>query len=114
MPVEVRLGQILLSTSINVSEDGKKEIRSKAQWILNKIKEGEDFEELASKYSQVPGEGGDIGYVKKGEINSEIEKVVFNLKKGEVSGLVETTLGLLFFKILDIKDKSKKPLYEVV
>ena len=113
LPVEIRLGQILLLTSNSASEDGKKEIRSKAKWILDKIKGGEDFEELASKYSQVPGEGGNLGYVRKGEINSEIEKVVFNLKKGEVSGLVETSLGLHIFKILDIKEKSKKPLFEV-
>lgn len=113
LPVEIRLGQILLLTSNNASEDEKKEKRSKAQWILDKIKEGEDFEELASKYSQVPGEGGDLGYVKKGEINSEIGKVVFNLKEGEVSGLIETSLGLHIFKILDIKDESKKPLFEV-
>ncbi len=113
LPVEVRLGQILILTSENASEDGKKEIRSKAQWILNKIKEGEDFDELASKYSQAPGESSDLGYVKKGEINSEIEKVVFNLKEGEVSGLVETSLGFHIFKIVDIKGENKKPLPEV-
>ena len=113
LPVEIRLGQILLLTSKNVSEDGKKEIKFKAQWILDKVKEGENFEELASKYSQVPGEGGDLGYVKKGEINSDIEKVVFNLKEGEVSGLVETSLGFHIFKVLDIKGRSKKPLLDV-
>ena len=111
LPVEIKLAQILLLTSERyASEDGKKEIKSKAQWVLNKIKEGEDFEELASKYSQVAGVSGDLGYVRKGEINSEIENVVFNLKKGEVSGLVETSLGFHIFKIVDIKDENKKPL----
>ncbi len=113
LPGEIRLGQVLLLTSNNTSEDEKKETRSKAQWVLNKIKEGEDFEKLASKYSQVPDKGGDLGYVRKGEINPEIEKVVFNLKEGEVSGLVETSLGFHIFKIVDIKDENKKPLSEV-
>ncbi len=113
LPVEIRLGQILLLTSNKASENEKQETKSKAESILNKIKEGEDFEKLASRYSQVPGKGGDLGYVRKGEINSEIEKAVFNLKEGEVSGLVKTSLGLHIFKILDIKDENKKPLSEV-
>lgn len=111
LPVEIRLGQILFLYPENASENEKKETRSKAQWVLDKIKDGEDFEELASRYSQV--ESNDLGYVRKGEINSEIEKVVFNLKEGEVSGLVKTSSGFHVFKIVDIKDENKKPLSEV-
>jgi parvulin-like peptidyl-prolyl isomerase len=113
LPSEIRLGQILLLTRGDMIEDEKAAVKSQAQRILERIRGGEDFAELASQYSQVPGEGGDLGYVKKGEINSDIEKVVFSLKNGEVSDLTETSLGYHIFKILDIKDENKKPLSEV-
>jgi parvulin-like peptidyl-prolyl isomerase len=45
--------------------------------------------------------GGDIGYVEKGSMNPIIEEVAFNLKPGEVSGVIETPQGFYIIRALD-------------
>jgi len=72
-----------------------------AREISGKLKEGGDFSELASSYSEGPGaqEGGLMGYVKRGDLLPEIEKAVFNMNEGEVSDVIQTSLGYHIFKI---------------
>ena len=45
-----------------------------------------------------------MGYVKKGDLLPEIDKVVFDLKEGELSGIIQTNLGYHIFKV-----EEKKP-----
>ena len=47
-----------------------------------------------------------MGYVKKGDLLPEIEKVVFNLKPGETSEVVQSSLGYHIFKVEE-KEPSK-------
>ena len=77
-----------------------------AQDISKRLKEGCDFSGLAKIYSDGPGasEGGVMEYVKIGDLLPEIEKVVFNLKEGETSDIIQTSLGYHIFKV-----EEKKP-----
>jgi parvulin-like peptidyl-prolyl isomerase len=110
----VRLRQILLT-----GEDSLK----KAEEILQRIKNGEDFAELASEFSEdVSREaGGDLGYVSRGTILKEIEDVAFSLKVGEVSKPIPSPRGIHIIKVEDrieegitpeIKEEIKKILFE--
>jgi len=102
-PEEIRLMNIL----IRPGEDPEK-ASAAAEEVLQKIKAGGDFAELAKAYSQGPNasEGGLMDFAKKGDLLPEVENVVFNLKEGEVSGIVRTEAGYYIFKV-DRKEAAK-------
>lgn len=73
----------------------------KAQEILNKIKQGASFEEMARVYSidkSSGRNGGDLGIFSRGDLNPEFESVAFKLEVGELSGIVKTSLGYHIIK----------------
>lgn len=86
-----------------------------ANEILRRIQEGGDFALLAKEYSEGPNasEGGLMGYVKKGDLLPEIESVVFNLKDGELSGIIQTSLGYHIFKVEEKRERKVLSLSEV-
>ncbi|MBU3911024.1 MAG: peptidylprolyl isomerase [Candidatus Omnitrophica bacterium] len=72
--------------------------------IYSKLKEGQDFEDLARQYSQGPNkeQGGDMGYIQKGEMLPELEKTIFNLNPEELSMPMKSKIGCHIFKVEDI------------
>ena len=91
------------------SEDEAKEILKKAQ-------DGEDFAELAKKYSKGPfvSRGGDFGYRTRGSLKKEIADTAFSMKKGELSNPVKTEDGAYhIIKLRDHKDAGSPPFEEV-
>jgi parvulin-like peptidyl-prolyl isomerase len=97
-----------------VSEEIR-EIRKKAQGVLEKIKAGKDFGEMALLYSQDASakNHGDLGYFKKGELFPVFEREALRLNVGEVSGLVRTDFGFHIIKLLDRKGMEPLPFEEV-
>ncbi|MCJ7459638.1 MAG: peptidylprolyl isomerase, partial [candidate division Zixibacteria bacterium] len=83
-------------------------LKSLSRMILEKAKAGEDFSELAKKYSEDPNakEGGDLGFLKKGEILPEFEEKAFSLNPGEISDVVQTPLGFHIIKLDEKKDEQ--------
>ena len=81
------------------------EIRKKCQMVLEKIKRGEDFGEMALLYSEDASrkDRGDLGFFKRGELLPAFEKEALRLQVGEVSGIVQTTFGFHLIKLLDRK-----------
>ncbi len=112
-PETVRLSNILIKLKDDPAAIKMDAETAKA--ILNKIKEGEDFAALAKQYSEGPGAeaGGDMGYVRKGDLMGEIDSVVFSMKPGEVSGIVQTSLGYHIFKVEEKTPARMKTFDEV-
>ncbi len=82
----------------------RKKAYEKAKMILDSLKKGADFAELAKKYSDDPGsasKGGDLGYVKRGVFYPQFESAAFKLKKGQLSGIVESPVGFHIIQLLD-------------
>lgn len=83
------------------------ENKAKAQKLLDQIKGGADFAQLAKDNSEDPGSkdnGGDLGFVKKGDLVPEFENVLFdpNFKDGTVyPDLVETQFGWHIIKKIE-------------
>jgi peptidyl-prolyl cis-trans isomerase SurA len=100
--LRVRLLMIALPVPAGSDEAAQAAQRTKAESILKRIRAGEYFEALANENSMGQGRsGGDIGYVEKGSMNPIIEEVAFNLKPGEVSGVIETPQGFYIIRALD-------------
>lgn len=87
----------------------KEAARKYAQTILDSIKNGADFAELAKKVSEDPGsarEGGDLGFVKRGVFYPEFESAAFQLKKGEISKVIESPVGFHIIQMLERRGES--------
>lgn len=87
----------------------KKKFYDKAAALLDSIKTGKDFSELAKKYSDDPGsaaQGGDLGFVKKGVFYPEFEGAAFQLKVGELSGIVESPVGYHIIQMIERRGES--------
>ncbi|MEO8209197.1 MAG: peptidylprolyl isomerase [bacterium] len=97
---EFELAHIFLERKVSDAE--KTEAKRIATLILDSIKEGVDFSELAKRNSSDSSSavaGGDLGYAKKGTFVKEFEETVFNMNPGEVSGIVETEFGYHIIKL---------------
>jgi len=114
-PKQIKARHILLKVSPSASESEEAEARERALAILKRARDGEDFSELAGKYSQGPtaSKGGDLGYFTRGEMAKPFEELVFGLKSGELGGPVRTKFGWHIIKVDDIKDAFIKTLADV-
>lgn len=91
------------------TERNKIKFKQKAQAILDSIKAGADFAEMAKKYSDDPGSskvGGDLGFVKKGVFYPEFEAAAFKLKQGEISDVIESPAGYHIIQLIEKRGES--------
>lgn len=113
---DIKARHILISTdekdgdSDEVKKEKDEKAKKLATEVLEKVKKGEKFADLAKKYSTDPGtkdKGGDLGFFSYGDMVSEFDKAAFALKKGEYTKeLVKTTYG---YHIILKEDEKKKP-----
>ena len=88
-PPQVLCQHILVKGSNDAALDKIKEIRER---IVN---DKSDFAEEAKKHSDCPSgaQGGSLGWFGRGMMVPEFDKAAFEMKKGEVSGVVTTEFG---------------------
>ena len=101
-PAGVRIREI----SVYTENRGPAEIESQKKKIeeaLAAAKKGENFAEVASKYSesQTAQEGGDLGFFVKGELAGPLEEVASKLNKGQVSDVITLNGGFMILKVED-------------
>lgn len=114
-PRKVHARHILIKVNPGAKSEEKKEAEKKAEEILSLIKEGKPFERMALMYSQdqvTAKEGGDLGFFPRGQMIKEFDDVAFDLKPGEVSGVIETKFGFHIIKVEEVKEERTKPLEE--
>lgn len=92
-------------------EKAKKTAKKEAEDIIKKLKDGEDFDKLAKKYSDDSSnakKGGDLGWISTGDMVEEFDAAAFKLKKGKyTTSPVKTTYGYHVIYKVDEKDKPK-------
>lgn len=107
----VRLQHILVRVGSRTQEEAK----TFAESLAAQIRAGKPFEELAKSYSEgsEAKEGGEMGWVEKGQLLGEIDEKVFALNEGEITVPISSNLGYHIFKLAERKKSSLKPLSEV-
>jgi len=111
LPAKARLADIFIPWG-----EDKKETMEKAHDIFQKLQLGESFKKMAALYSQGPNaeEGGDMGWVKKGELMAPLDAFLFSPKSkpGDIK-LIETESGVHIVKILEKQEKNYVPFDQV-
>jgi len=105
LPAQVKVMTIMIRKSEADPESNTDSLK-KIKMIELKMAEGEDFTKLAREYSQDPSavDGGDMGYINKGQMMKKIDEVIFSLQPGEISETIETPVGYHVFKIVEVKE----------
>lgn len=114
-PESRRLSHILVKVEPSASEDDRRQKRARAEEVLAKLKNNEDFAKLAWDYSDDPYrvKGGDMGFAHKGSIDPDLEKEVWKLPSGALSGIIETIHGYHVVRVEDIKVAEQLELKDV-
>ncbi|NQU07841.1 MAG: SurA N-terminal domain-containing protein [Candidatus Abyssubacteria bacterium] len=82
-----------------------------AQDVLERIKSGDDFEELAEMYSDdaaTKPKGGDLGFFGRGKMVKEFEEAAFSMAAGEVSDVIKSEFGYHIIKVEETKGEGDK------
>ena len=108
---ERRASHILINADKGASAAERDAARAKAQALLAEVQKAPaQFAELARKNSQDTGsaaKGGDLDYFGRGAMVKPFEDAVYALKKGEISGLVETEFGFHIIRLTDIQQPEQ-------
>ena len=142
-PEEVGLSEIMVATqpakqnvegkdqqaadqSKTLPEDPAKvaEAEAKANQLLDQLKKGAKFDDLAKKSSDGPtaAQGGTLGTFKRGELAKDLEEKTFSLKPGETTDVIRTRQGFIILKVTghraagvpamkDISDRIREAIY---
>jgi peptidyl-prolyl cis-trans isomerase SurA len=115
----IRPEQVALR-EIEVATEGKKDeelpdLKKKAETALKRVKDGEDFGEIAKRFSDggTAKQGGFLGVYKRGELSKELEDIVFKMKKNDLTDIMDTKQGYLVLQVLEHYDEGEQPLTKV-
>jgi peptidyl-prolyl cis-trans isomerase C len=103
-PMMARLRQIVTHT------------KEEAITIIDRLAKGEDMGELAKKYSITPEgkDGGIMGWISKGQLEENIEKIIFSLPSGKRSEIIKSPFGYHIFEVMDRRAEGYKALPDVM
>jgi len=101
-----RVGEIFLEVDTPAEEGA---VYRSAMRLVQQIRNGAKFPAVARQFSQAPtaGQGGDLGWITGGELDRELDRVIRNLKVGEVSEPVRTVAGFYILAIIDRRDPNQ-------
>jgi peptidyl-prolyl cis-trans isomerase D len=105
-PTRVRARHILISATPDAPQKTRQQAQAKAEQILQQLKQGADFAKLAAEDSDDPGtrdRGGDLGFFERGQMIKPFEDTAFNLKPGQLSGVVATRFGFHIIRVEEVK-----------
>jgi peptidyl-prolyl cis-trans isomerase C len=100
--MQVRLAHILVRN------------RAEAERALAQIRAGTPFDTVARSVSidQTASTGGDLGYMRRGEMIHELEEAAFSLAVGEVSDVIPSSYGYHIIRVLDRHPGAGQPTFE--
>jgi peptidyl-prolyl cis-trans isomerase SurA len=116
-PESVRLGEILISTGTEGSDDPAKvaAAKAKADDIEARLHAGGDFAQLARSFSDgsTAASGGDLGQYKRGQLPKVLEDKTFDLASGQYTDPILTRQGYIILKVVQHTPGGPRPYKEV-
>jgi peptidyl-prolyl cis-trans isomerase D len=114
---ERRASHILIESPKTAAPEARQKAKARAQELLAAVQKApESFAELAKKNSQDAGSaanGGDLDFFSRGAMLKPFEDAAYALKKGEISGVVESDYGYHIIKLTDVKTPKQRSFEEV-
>jgi len=110
IPTRVRVSHILSifpwveDTSLEENDQAKETAREKIEFVAEQLEKGAEFGDMAREFSDdtaTSADGGDLGFITRGQMVEEFEEAAFSREVGEVSGIVETQFGYHILKVFD-------------
>jgi len=113
-PERVILSEISLSTE-GKNPDEFDAVRKKVEGLRSSVLNGDDFHQVAAMYSQgsTAKDGGNLGTFAKGQLAPQIEAIVFQTGKGQLTEVIQTRTGFEFFKVEDHLPSALQPMEQV-
>lgn len=95
--------------------EGRSKAKSRVEEAYKKVKSGEDFSDVASKYSSAMSriKGGDMGYLHRGMLEPDVEKIAYAMEANTISEIIELDIGFYIVKV-DSKSKPNQLSYDSV
>jgi len=114
-PEARKLTHILISVQPEATAEERKSKKGKAQEVIDRINAGENMSDIAWKHSMGPYrvKGGDMGLVHRGRLYPDLEKEVFQLEPGRLSGIIETIYGYHIVRVEEVKPAEQLDLDDV-
>ena len=111
----VRIKQLLLLLPPNADKNIKAKMKNEALQLHKRVINGESFDLMIVNYSQGPAaaQGGDVGFIGRGTIIPEVETAAFSLPVGQVSEVIESSVGFHIIQVVDKKGAGLKPIAAV-
>jgi parvulin-like peptidyl-prolyl isomerase len=110
VPEFICAAHIVKNVDENTDEQAALAVIRKAE---EELRSGARFEEVADRYSDCAGNGGNLGYFPRGEMVDEFDTVVFKLGLNETSGIFRTGFGFHIAKLQDRKPAGYRSLSDV-
>lgn len=113
-PESMRASHILVAVPPNADDATRAKARARAQEALKAARAGQDFAQLARRYSQDASaqQGGDLGFFPRGQMVPAFDQAAFALEVGQISDLVETEFGFHVIKALEKRPPRTVPFVE--
>ena len=110
-----KLTHILISVKPEATAEERKLKKAKAQELIDRITAGEDMSDVAWNHSMgsYRVKGGDMGLVHRGRLHPDLEKEVFQLEPGRLSGIIETIYGYHVVRVEEVKPAEQLDLEDV-
>lgn len=102
IPTKVELIQIIINPIISQAQKDK--LRERLNVFRDRVYNGEDFQMLATLYSDDPvsaSKGGELGFVNRGDLVPEFERAAFRLRQGEISEVIESKFGFHIIQLIE-------------
>jgi len=112
-PEQVYLREIFVSTDGKEAESA--ELEKKARNLLDRVKKGDDFVELAKRHSDgsTAKTGGELGVFERGQLAKELEDLVFRMERNQLTDVIQTKTGFLILKVEQRYEAGLQPLEKV-
>jgi peptidyl-prolyl cis-trans isomerase SurA len=112
---EVRARDLYIAVPEHGTAEQEAAAKQKLDAALRRLRSGETFAKVARDLSDGPsaGEGGDLGYIRRGSMIPAFEQAAFALQPGETSKVLRLASGYHIIKVEDRRKVVDKPLAEV-